>query len=224
MKSISTDGLLNSTPFNAAKSVMFPIGLGWDTLQYINDSGQYRKKTFVDYLRNRVAGTKRAIPTQIIIGLGELIDKDGYITNPDIQAAFKHYWKWKREFDPKPFMDLGSADKETKAFHVALNRAANLYSSGKVEQADKIIEDIIYAGDPMHKDKKDRMTRIRTYLSRQQKLSSLSDEERESLRNNVSPTTYEILEAWDEAIEGLKPSKPKPKKKPAKKKKKKITF
>jgi len=205
IKSISTDGLLNSTPFNAAKSVMFPIGLGWDTLQYINDSGQYRKKTFVDYLRNRVAGTKRAIPTQIIIGLGELIDKDGYITNPDIQAAFKHYWKWKREFDPKPPLDLGKADKETKEFHVALNRASNLYSKGKVEQADKIIEDIMDAGDPTYEDRKDRRTRVRTYLSRQQKLRSLSDEERKSLKDNVSSTTYEILEAWDEAIEGLKP-------------------
>ena len=145
------------------------------------------------------------MPLSVIISLGNIIGQDGKFKSPELRTAERSYWEWKSKNDPTTGGSRGSAEEEKKKFYMALNRASILYLDGKTENADSIVNEIIYAGDATYKDKKDRRTKVRTYFSPQQRIRSLSDEQKESLKKWMSPRAYELLEAWDEAIEGLKP-------------------
>ena len=216
------------------RAMSFPISIALESVQLLINAGQYRKKTIGDFVLNRVPVSKRGVALDVIIGLGTLFEQDGKFKGPKLRTAERSYWKWKDKHDPFTGGSRGSLDKEKKDFYMALNRASILYLDGKTEEADKIVAGVIYAGDPTREDSRKRIQDVRAYLSRQQRIRPLEnkvvmigDKEvnlKESLKDFMSPGAYALLEAWDEAIEGLKPSKPKPKKKPAKKKKKRITF
>jgi len=198
-------GDVDKSIIDGLKGVTFQGSLAVEAAMLLMDSGQYGKKTFGDFAMNRVSLSKRGVPLSVIISLGNIIGQDGKFKSPELRTAERSYWEWKSKNKPTTGGSRGSVEEEKKKFYMALNRASILYLDGKTEKADAIVNEIIYAGDATYKDQKDRKTKVRTYLSRQQRIRSLSDEQKESLKKWMSPRAYELLEAWDEAIEGLKP-------------------